>query len=148
MQFARPTIRRPPNTIIFGRMDRDALVRAARRRRATEALEFERDREAMLLSELEDTLAEIEGPRLDADLFAQMSPDETALVRAALGDEPPVEPEPEFTLEFEVEPESAADREEYARDEAARLETELSVSRRRQSAIQRYLELLAAGREG
>jgi len=144
MQFARPTIRRPPNTIIFGRMDRDALARAARRRLAREALAFERDREAMLLSELEDALAEIEGPRLDAELYAQMTPDDTALVRAALGDEPPVEPEPEPGIEPDPEPEGGV----YTEEEVARLETELGVSRLRQSAIERYLELLADGRGG
>jgi hypothetical protein len=142
MQFARPTIRRPANTIIFGRMDRDALARAARRRQAREALEFERDRAAMLLSELEDALAEIEGPRLAAELYAQMTPDDTALVRAALGDEPPVEPEPEPGIEPDPEPEGGV----YTEEEVARLETELDVSRRRQSAIERYLELLADGR--
>ncbi len=46
--------------------NRDAHLRAARRRQAQEALAFERDREAMLVSELEDVLAEAEGPRLDA----------------------------------------------------------------------------------
>src|SRR2546423_4616188 len=66
-------------------VDRDARVRAARRRQALDALVFEQEREAMLIEQLEDVLAEAEGARLDVGLFAQMSPDEARLVQAALG---------------------------------------------------------------
>src|SRR2546423_13254656 len=66
-------------------VDRDAHVRAARRRQALDALVFEQEREAMLVEQLEDVLAEAEGARLDVGLFAQMSPDEARLVQAALG---------------------------------------------------------------
>jgi hypothetical protein len=41
---------------------RDAHLRNARRRQAQDALAFERDREAMLVSELEDILAEAVRP--------------------------------------------------------------------------------------
>ena len=69
----------------LGSVDRDAHVRAARRRQALDALEFERDREEMLAVELEDVLAGVDGKRVDAAVFAQMSSEDVRLVREAIG---------------------------------------------------------------
>jgi hypothetical protein len=131
-------------------------VRAARRRQALDALAFEQDREAMLVEQLEDVLAEIEGARLDADLFAQMSLDEAQLVRAALGEdidtgtEQEAEPEGdgfEFSIDLDADEagtgEDAEDAEDEVEAEVVRLQAELERSRRAQAALQRYLELVS-----
>jgi hypothetical protein len=129
-------------------VDRDALVRASRRRQALDALAFERDRGAMLAEQLEDVLAEVEGARLDADLFAKMSPDDAGLVRAALGDDVDMEPEGEdppgddgFTFSLDVEDDEAGTDDVEA--EIARLQEELESSSRVQAALEQYLELLS-----
>ena len=137
--------------------DRDAQVRAARRRQALDALRFEQEREAMLVEQLEDVLAEAEGARLDADLFAQMSLDDARLVQAALDGalngepwqeaEENVEPDEDdfgLSLDFEddgADPDAAATDEVEA--EVARLEEVIESSRLVQAALQRYLALLA-----
>jgi hypothetical protein len=136
-------------------LDRDAHVRAARRRQAVDALAFEQDREAMLVGQLEDVLAEVEGARLDADLFAQMSPDDAGLVRAALGQNvnaDPDEAEPEdddfgFPVDFDAgEAETNETEQDDVEEEIARLQAELGSSRRVQAALERYLELLSERR--
>jgi hypothetical protein len=138
-------------------MDRDAQVRAARRRQALDALAFEQEREAMLVEQLEDVLAEADGARLDAGLFAQMSPDEARLVQAALGEAvnggtwqeagEGVEPDDEFGLSPDLEDDDA-DLDAAATDdieaEVARLQEVLESSRLLQAALQRYLALLSA----
>ena len=130
-------------------MDRDAHVRAARRREALDALEFERQREVMLAEQLGDILAEADGPGLDASLFEQMSEEDASLVAVALGQvEPVFDPDEEDEEEagFGDESEDGAGVEE----EAARLQEEIESSQRIQAALSRYLDLLAvpAGPEG
>ena len=138
-------------------MDRDAQVRAARRRQALDALAFEQEREAMLVEQLEDVLAEADGARLDAGLFAQMTPDEARLVQAALGEAvnggtwqeagEGVELDDDFGLSLDLEDDdvdldaAAADDVEV---EVARLREVLESSRLLQAALQRYLALLSA----
>ena len=129
-------------------VDRDAHVRAARRRQALDALAFEQDREAMLVEQLEDVLAEIEGARLDAALFAQMSADEAQLVRTALGEDTDFEPEPEADLDTGAAgtPEDADDTEDAEAEveaEVGRLQAEVERSRRAQAALERYLGLVS-----
>jgi hypothetical protein len=140
-------------------VDRDAHVRAARRRQAEDALAFERDREAVLVAELEDLLAEVEGARLDEQLFAALGDGDAALVRVALGHEPPPgtvrapasEPEPDGwepeDWEWEQQPDAdeadAAEDGDDPEEEIARLQGEIAGSHRIQAALGRYLELLA-----
>ncbi|MER3426292.1 MAG: hypothetical protein C4299_03895, partial [Thermoleophilia bacterium] len=55
-------------------MDLEGLARAERRRRALEALELERNREAALRGQLQDMAAEVEGERVESKInpaFAQ-----------------------------------------------------------------------------
>ncbi len=131
-------------------------MRAARRRQALDALAFEQDREAMLVEQLEDVLAEIEGARLDADLFAQMSLDEAQLVRTALGEdidagmEQEAEREAdgfEFSIDLDADDagtgEDAEDAEAEVEAEVVRLQAELERSRCAQAALERYLELVS-----
>jgi hypothetical protein len=122
-------------------VDRDAHVRAARRRQAQDALEFERDRAEMLATELEDVLAGADGRRVDADVFAQMSPEDVQLVRAALGNDAAVI---DRVNRDDLEP--LADSDAVSREleeEISRLESELLSSRRLQGALERYLGALS-----
>jgi hypothetical protein len=131
---------------MLAQVDRDAHVRAARRRQALDALAFEQDREAVLVEELEDVLAEVHGARLDAELFAQMSLDEAQLVRTALrvdddADADPEEPDPETDNEAEALEDEDAEAEVEA--EIMRLQAEIERSRSTQAALERYLELVS-----
>jgi hypothetical protein len=137
-------------------VDREALVRASRRRLALDALAFEQDREAVLLGELEDLVAGLEGARLDVDLFAQMSPAHAELVRAALGEDAKSDDEEPPGADGEDgsslvdrdavgagKPEADDIDDDDAADEILRLREALESSRRAQAALQRYLELLS-----
>jgi hypothetical protein len=121
-------------------VNRDAHVRASRRRQAVDALAAEQDREAMLVEQLEDVLAEADGARLDADLFAQMSPGDASLARTALGldEDPGPEAEPE-----DDEAETGAADPDDLEEEIARLQDVIESSRRVQAALERYLALLS-----
>ena len=139
-------------------MDREALVRASRRRLALDALAFEQDREAVLLGELEDLVAELEGARLDVDLFAQMSPAQAELVRAALGEDAGSDDDEESPEADAADGSSLVDRDaidagkpeaddiddDDVADEILRLREALESSRRAQAALRAYLELLSA----
>ena len=116
-------------------------MRAARRRQAQDALEFERDRAEMLATELEDVLAGADGRRVDADVFAQMSADDVQLVRAAIGTESAAV---DRVNRDDLEPlvDSDAVRRELE-EEISRLEGELASSRRLQGALERYLVALS-----
>jgi len=122
--------------------DRDALVRAARRRQALDALAFEQDRAAMLAEQLEDVLAEVEGARLDAALFAKMSADDAGLVRAALGEDRAPQPDEDAEPADDDDAETGADQDDVEA-EIVRLQEELESSRRAQAALEQYLELLS-----
>jgi hypothetical protein len=128
-------------------VDPEAIAREQRRRLAREALEFEVGREAALGDQLQETIAEVEGPVIDERVFAQMTPEDVELVRAALGDDSADEFVAEgdegdewFIEEGDAAEVAAEDRE----SEIARLEAEIRNSRRRQAALERYLEALEA----
>ncbi len=127
-------------------MDRDAIARAGRRAQATEALAFEREREAALRDQIAALVLEEEGPRLDAEAFASLGDDEVSLVRAALGE-----------LADEVEPDDGAEEDPFAEelyvtfddepaeaeeDEISRLEREIEESLRVQHALERFIAAL------
>jgi hypothetical protein len=124
-------------------MDRLAIVRAQRRRQATEALEFERAREEALRDRLESIVAELDGPALDEAAFAAMAPEQAAFVRAELYGE---EPEPlgeEWALPLEDDPEADPLVDPTGQEaEIARLEEEIAGSLRRQQAFEAYLGAL------
>jgi hypothetical protein len=122
-------------------VDRQAIVRAQRRRQANDALEFERARAEALREQLETIVAELDGPAMDEAIFAAMSPEQAAVVRTELYGE---EPEPlgdEWALPAEDEEEPVldpADREA----EIVRLQGEIEGSIRRQQAFEAYLAAL------
>jgi hypothetical protein len=119
-------------------VDRDAHARAARRRQALDVLAFEREREAMLEEQLEDTAAQLDGERLDADAYAQMSPEDVQLVRAAFGEGPPDGDEEDGSSRVERDGDAAESEEELTR-----LQDEIASSRRLQAALEHYLDALA-----
>jgi hypothetical protein len=126
-------------------VDRDAIARAQRSRQAREALEFERDRATSLEEQVEAIVAELEGPRIDQEAFARMVPEDVEAVRALLqpDDAPGSE---EKWLGFEGESlegdsdETEQESEEEVEAEIERLQQELAASRRRQEALERYIE--------
>jgi hypothetical protein len=128
-------------------MDRNAMARAQRRRQALDVLEFERAREAELRDQLEETVAEIEGDRVDEAVFATMEPDDVEVVRSALiggwpaeaGDEPTDEDELGF---YDSAALADEDEGESLEAEITRLQEELDACRRRQGALERYLAAL------
>jgi hypothetical protein len=125
------------------RVDRDAIARAQRLRQANEALEFERNRTTSLTEQIEEIVAEAEGPRVDEEAFARMTPEDAEAVRAIL--QPEGEPLGEedwlgFTEDSgEPDPDDAGDGPE---EEIARLEAEIAESRSRREALERYIEAL------
>ncbi|HEY8773190.1 MAG TPA: hypothetical protein VIM05_01355 [Gaiellaceae bacterium] len=130
-------------------MDRDAIARAQRRRQALEALEFERNRATGLSEQIEEIVAETEGPRIDEEAFASMTPEDAAALRTVLQlDGEPLsedEPLPEDDWLGPAEESSESDPDETeddAEEEIARLQAEVAESRRRQEVLERYIEAL------
>lgn len=123
-------------------MDRLAVVRAERRRQATEELEAERDRAEQLRGEIARLVVELEGPRLDEEAFAQLAPEDVELVRPALQDGTAIEDADAEWLESD---EPWRDEETVRGEveaEIVRLEEEIAASIRRQEAFERYLTAL------
>jgi hypothetical protein len=133
-------------------VDRDAIARERRRREAVEALEFEREREAALREQVEETILEEERQRVDREALAQLEPAEAALVREILGtdvdedgDDEALEEWDEMFADFEQDEEDVAD-DTGAEDEIGRLNAEIEDSRSRQQALERFVDAL--GRAG
>jgi hypothetical protein len=129
-------------------VDLREIARGRRRRQGLEALEFERDREAALHVQLEETITELEGASVDNETFARMAPDDVDIVRQTLFDmgdafEPGVdgEADEDWLGEFMQGESPEVDREERL-EEVARLEEEIEESKRRQQALERYLAAL------
>ena len=125
------------------------IARSVRRRQVGEALELERDREAALRGQLEETAAELEGSGIDEETFAAMDPDDVGFVQQALLETGDVvadgldgDADDEWLQEF-MDGASPEDVRQERLDEVARLEEEIADSRRRQQALERYLEALA-----
>ena len=128
-----------------GRVDRETIARARRRKQAQEQLAEQRELEAALREELEERIGEADGPRLDEEAIAQMGADDAQLVRDGLAGGPAdlqLEEETfwENAAEDEGEPE---DTEAELEEEIARLQGEIERCRSRQRAYERYLELLS-----
>ena len=126
-------------------VDVDEIVGARRRQQVLDALEFERDREAALRSQIEDVLTELEGSRVDEAVFARMTPEDVSLVRRVLHpDSDEDEDEDEFDLQGLLSSESRAEIRAEQKAERVRLEGVLADSRSRQRALESYLEALDA----
>lgn len=123
-------------------MDRAAIARAERRRQAADELEFERDRAIALREQIARLVLELDGPRLDEEVFARLAPEDVELVRPALQAETAIEETDAEWLESD-EPwrDEEAERAELEA-EIARLEEEIASSTRRQEAFEHYLAAL------
>ncbi len=125
-------------------MDTDAIVRARRRRQALDALEAERDREAALRNQLHEVLTELEGARIDAAAFARMEPADAELVREILDPAQMMPDEEWLELHGQSPADEARQRREEGEAERTRLGQVIEESRRRQVALERYLEALGS----
>jgi hypothetical protein len=121
-------------------VDREAMARRQRRRQIEAALADERGREAALAGQLEEVVAETDGAGVDSQIFERLEPDEVAIVRQVLEIPAADEYEPDEADEpfvFEI-----GGGEDGSDEEIARLQDEIAGSRRRQQALQRYLDAL------
>jgi hypothetical protein len=125
-------------------VESEAIAREQRRRLAREALEFEVGREAALGEQLQETIAELEGPAIDERVFARMAPEDVELIRAVVGGDSADEFDAEGDEWFVEEEDEAEIVAEDRESEISRLEGEIRDSKRRQAALQRYLETLEA----
>jgi hypothetical protein len=131
-------------------VDREAIARAQRRRQATEALEFERDRAAMLKEQIDVLIVELDGSHVDEQVFAKLAPEHAELARSLIApaEEPADEAdEDEWPILGDEapegeEPEPEPDPREEAEEEIARLQEEIAESRRRQEALEAYIAAL------
>jgi hypothetical protein len=128
-------------------MEREALVRAHRRRQALEAIGDEQGRERALTDERDTLIVELEAETVDAPVFAELTDHELEIVHGALGimvDEPEEDDELVNYIVFDEPDDEETPAEARARieEEIARLEEELVASRERQAALARYVELL------
>ena len=124
-------------------MDREQIARDVRRRQAEDTLAFERDREKTLHEQIELLIAEAEGPRLDAEVFARMSPEDAEIVKADFAP-PPVSYEAGSGSGF-LERDDVIffdDEDDTENEELMRLNEELEECRNRQRAFQAYLDAL------
>jgi hypothetical protein len=128
-------------------VDREAIARAQRRRQASESLQFERERSSGLQEQIDILVVELEGPRVDEEAFAKMPSEDAELARSLLAPaEGPAEDadEDEWLIFGDDAPgDEEIDAREEAEEEIARLQDEIEASRRRQDALERYIEALA-----
>jgi hypothetical protein len=126
-------------------VDREAIAREVRRRQVQETLDFEREREQTLKEQVEIVITEVEGKKVDEDVYARMSPEDAEIVAAEL-DPPGVEAEEDPGFFFERDDLFNLDDDEPEIDpheeELMRLNGELDDCRRRQRAFEAYLEAL------
>ena len=121
-------------------MDWARIARAERRRQALDELEFERDRTALLHEEIARLVLELDGPRLDEEVFARLAPADVELVQGAFQGGPAADDGEEELFELDSD-EPGVDREELEA-EISRLQAEIAASKRRQEAFERYLDAL------
>jgi hypothetical protein len=128
-------------------VDREAIARAQRRRQASESLQFERERASGLQEQIDILVAELEGSRVDEQAFAKMAFEDAELARSLLApaEQPADDADEDEWLIFGADPpdDEEPDPREEAEEEIARLQREIAECRRRQEALERYLEALA-----
>lgn len=121
------------------------MARNQRRRLVGDAVELEQGREAALLEQLEETVAELEGSRIDEEALGRMTPEDADVVRRVLAGESPGQETAEEGEPYDDWLEPDADPEAEARElqaEIGRLEEEIARSRRVRESLERYLSAL------
>lgn len=119
---------------ILAHVDRDAIARAQREREARDALEFERQREELLLAQIADTVLAAERARIDGEAFAQMVPEDVVRVRELLADH--------ADHAGDDDADADADADTLEQDEIDRLLGEIERSRASQGALERFIQAL------
>jgi hypothetical protein len=109
-----------------------------------DALEFERDRETAVRSQIEDVLTELEGSRIDAAVFARMAPEDVSLVRGVIEPDSDEDEYDEDDTQGLLSPESRAEIRAEQEAERVRLEGVMADSLNRQRALESYIEALDA----
>jgi hypothetical protein len=140
MQSEPPTALAPDRPDYGWLVDRVAIARAERRRQAMEELEFERERAAALQEEIARLVVELEGPRLDEEVFARLAPADVELVQSSFQSGPAADDVDDEW--FEIDADDPETLREETEQEIRRLEAEIAASGRRQDAFERYLEAL------
>ena len=131
-------------------MDREAIARAQRRRQASEALQFERERAADLQELIDMLVVELEGSGVDRQAFAKMTAEDAELARSLLAPEEPADDADEdaWLIFGDDQPEDdqpegdEPDPRTEAEEEIARLQAEIAASRRREQALEAYIAAL------
>lgn len=122
-------------------MERTEIARAVRRRYALEAIDDEKQRERVLADQLDEIIAEADGPALDAAVFETMEPTEVRLLQELFGDALPADRDELESADFFEED---GEDEESVEEEIVRLQTEIRRCQRRVRALERYIEGLDA----
>lgn len=110
-----------------------------------DALEFERDREKAISDQIAIAIGDVDGPKVDAAVFARMSPEDAELVRAELNPTPFAADDddgPGFVERDDFVDLDDLDLGDPHAEELARLNEELALSRRRKEAFEAYLTAL------
>jgi hypothetical protein len=131
-------------------VDREAIARAQRRRQASEALQFERERAADLQELIDMLVVELEGSGVDRQAFAKMTAEDAELARSLLAPEEPADDADEdaWLIFGDDQPEDdqpegdEPDPRTEAEEEIARLQAEIAASRRREQALEAYIAAL------
>jgi hypothetical protein len=131
-------------------VDREAIARAQRRRQASEALQFERERAADLQELIDMLVVELEGSGVDRQAFAKMTAEDAELARSLLAPEEPADDADEdaWLIFGDDQPEDdqpegdESDPRAEAEEEIARLQAEIAASRRREQALEAYIAAL------
>jgi hypothetical protein len=131
-------------------VDREAIARAQRRRQASEALQFERERAADLQELIDMLVVELEGSGVDQQAFAKMTAEDAELARSLLAPEEPADDADEdaWLIFGDDQPEDdqpegdEPDPRTEAEEEIARLQAEIAASRRREQALEAYIAAL------
>jgi hypothetical protein len=131
-------------------VDREAIARAQRRRQASEALQFERERAADLQELIDMLVVELEGSGVDQQAFAKMTAEDAELARSLLAPEEPADDADEdaWLIFGDDQPEDdqpegdESDPRAEAEEEIARLQAEIAASRRREQALEAYIAAL------
>lgn len=112
-----------------------------------EALAFEREREAALREQVEETVLEEERSRVDREALARLDPADAEIVRELLGDGGELviwdeEGDEEAFAHADVDDDERGGAAEEAAEEIARLLGEIDLSHARQRALERFVQSL------
>lgn len=125
-------------------MDRRAIATARRHRLVAAELDGEREREARLADQLEEVVTELDGPAIDTLVLARLAPDDAVVVREVVQGGTAIDLGIEEDFLGEIDEDEPYDPTADLEDEIVRLQGAIEESRKRQRALQAYLDALDA----